>query len=462
MTKLTSTNPAKNYSVIGEVTVSSEAEIVERVKRANDAKKEWSEIGIQKRIACVKRLYDLCKEQARNIASTITKEVGTPFTASLDEVLWNKGYFEWFLHNVESAIISQIVGKDEQSVHKVYYEPIGTAAVITPWNLPFDMFVWGAIPNLLVGNTVVYKAAEECALTGKLLEEIVERANFPHGVFSFVHGGAKEGATLTDQDIDLIWFTGSTEVGQLLYQKAAKKFIKAILEMGGSNPVIIFEDADIDLAVSGVMSKRFMFCGQTCDADKRLMIHESVFDTVIKKLSEKISAMVIGDPENPKTAIGPLVSKKQLDLLESQVLDAVQKGATIVTGGKKPAEFKGAYYAPTLLTNINPTMRVWTEEVFGPVLVAIPFHSDDQAVRMANHTMYGLGSQIFTKDVGRMNKVSQAIQAGNVDVNGVGHFRPFNPFGGYKKSGMGREHGLDGFRELCQVKTVSSPRSLGV
>ena len=462
MTKLTSTNPAKNYSVIGKVTVSSEAEIVEKVKRANDAKKEWREIGVQKRIACVKRLYDLCKEQARDIASTITKEVGTPFTASLDEVLWNKGYFEWFLHNVESAITSKTVGEDEQSVHKVYYEPIGTAAVITPWNLPFDMFVWGAIPNLLVGNTVVYKAAEECALTGKLLEEIVEKANFPHGVFSFVHGGAKEGATLTDQDIDLIWFTGSTEVGQLLYQKAAKKFIKAILEMGGSNPVIIFEDADIDSAVAGVLLKRFMFCGQTCDADKRLMIHESVFDTVIKKLSEKISAMVIGDPENPKTAIGPLVSKKQLDLLESQVLDAVQKGATVVTGGKKPAGFKGAYYAPTLLTNINPAMRVWTEEVFGPVLVAIPFHSDDQAVRMANHTMYGLGSQIFTKDVGRMNTVSQAIQAGNVDVNGVGHFKPFNPFGGYKKSGMGREHGIEGFRELCQVKTVSSPRSLGV
>ncbi|HUD19222.1 MAG TPA: aldehyde dehydrogenase family protein [Patescibacteria group bacterium] len=460
MTKIISTNPGKNYEKIGEVSVSSDSEIRTKVENANAAKESWRMLGVKKRIEYVRRINDLCKKHASEIASIITREVGTPITACLDEVLWNKGYFEWFLGNVENAISPTVVGQDDTSLHTVYYEPIGTAAVITPWNLPFDMFVWGVIPNLLVGNTVLYKAAEECVLTGKLLEEICRDAKLPEGVLSFVHGGAKVGAALTDGDIDLIWFTGSTQVGQLLYQKASKKFIKAILEMGGSNPVLIFDDADVEGAVAGVMSKRFMFCGQTCDADKRLIVHEKIFDDVVTKLKNKIETIVVGDPEDPKTTLGPLVSKKQLDLLEGQVKDAIEKGANVVIGGKKPVGLKGAYYAPTLLTHINRSMRVWKEEVFGPVLSVVPFTTEEDAIAKANDTIYGLGSQVFTKDRGRIDRISKAIQAGNVDVNGVGHFRPFNPFGGYKKSGIGREHGIDGFRELCQIKIVSKPKTL--
>ncbi len=460
MATIQSTNPAKNYSLIGEVLVTSESEIQEKIKQANEAKEAWGRLDVKKRIEYVQKIDDLCKKKAREIASIITQEVGTPITACLDEVLWNKGYFEWFLGHVEEAISPTVVGRDDTSLHTVYYEPIGTAAVITPWNLPFDMFVWGAIPNLLVGNTVIYKAAEECVLTGKLLEEICSEAKLPQGVLSFVHGGAREGDILTSGDIDLIWFTGSTEVGQQLYQKAAKKFIKAVLEMGGSNPVLIFDDADLDSAASGVMSKRFMFSGQTCDADKRLIVQEKIFDDVVAKLKNKIESIVVGDPENPETTLGPLVSRKQLDLLESQVKDAVQKGATVIVGGKKPAGLNGAYYAPTLLTNIDKSMRVWKEEIFGPVLSVVSFTTEEDAIAKANDTIYGLGSQVFTKDTHRIERLVHAIQAGNVDVNGVGHFRPYNPFGGYKKSGLGREHGIDGFRELCQVKVVSKSASL--
>jgi succinate-semialdehyde dehydrogenase / glutarate-semialdehyde dehydrogenase len=457
MKTIISTNPAKNYTPIGSVPVTPRSEILKKVSEANTAKESWRQLPVTKRIAYVKKIQTLCQKRANEIASIITREVGTPITACLDEVLWNKGYFEWFITTVERAISPTVVGQDEQSVHTVYFEPIGTAAVITPWNLPFDLFVWGAIPNLLVGNAVVYKAAEECVLTGKLLEDIVAEAHLPKGVFSFVHGGAAEGAALTDADVDLIWFTGSSGVGQLLYQKAAIKFIKTVLEMGGSNPVIIFDDADIDKAVTGVMGKRFAFSGQTCDADKRLLVHESILDSVVTKLQEGISHMVPADPEDKNTTLGPLVSEKQLEFLESQVADAIQKGAKVLAGGRRPMHLQGAYYYPTLLTNIKKTMRVWGEEVFGPVLPVMSFKTEEEAISLANDTSYGLGSQIYTRDAKRIVRVTTALKAGNVDVNAVGHFRPYNPFGGYKISGMGREHGIVGFQELCQLKLVSKP-----
>jgi succinate-semialdehyde dehydrogenase/glutarate-semialdehyde dehydrogenase len=288
----------------------------------------------------------------------------------------------------------------------------------------------------------------------------MEEAKLPKGVFASVHGAAEEGALLVSQDIDLIWFTGSSEVGRKIGEIAGKKFIKPILEMGGSNPVVIFEDADIDKAVSGVTSKRFMFCGQTCDADKRLIVHESIFKEVVLKLQSAVEKFVIGNPEDPKTTFGPLVSKKQLYLLESQVEDAIMKGAKVITGGRKPPYLSGAYYYPTILTNIHRTMRVWREEVFGPVMPVITFKTEAEAISLANDTSYGLGSQIFSTDNKRIDRVSALIKAGNVDVNGVGHFRPYNPFGGYKISGMGREHGVVGFQELCQIKLVSKPKNI--
>jgi succinate-semialdehyde dehydrogenase/glutarate-semialdehyde dehydrogenase len=225
-----------------------------------------------------------------------------------------------------------------------------------------------------------------------------------------------------------------------------KKFIKAVLEMGGSNPVIVFADADLDKAAAAIVSKRFMFCGQTCDADKRLLVEAAVADEIILKLKQKIEAI---------TDMGPLVAKRQLQLLESQVKEAYAQGAKIEAQGKIDNNLAGAYFPPTLLSNIEPSMRIWREEVFGPVLPLMTFTSEAEAVEIANNTQYGLGSQVFTKDRAKALRVAKQLEAGNVDINGVGHFRPTNPFGGYKQSGMGREHGLGGFRELCQIKVVS-------
>jgi len=453
MKKLISTNPAKNYEVIGYVNVSSLREIRQKVAEAQKAKTFWKELGVSKRSKFLWPIYREFRKRKKELALLITKEIGKPIKQSLDDIE-SDTYFKWFLENGERCLSDKITFEDEKSVHKIVYEPRGVAAVIAPWNFPYDMFVWGVIPNLIAGNTVVFKHSELCPLTGKFIEDIMN-SHLPKGVFSEVYGNGKIGETLVSQNINLIWFTGSTEVGKHLYQIAAKKFIKAVLEMGGSNPAIIFNDVNLGQIIDKNDRKRFSKCGQTCDALKRLIVHQSMFAEVVKKLKDIVESKVVGNPEDINTDIGSLAAKKQLKLLESQVKDAVKKGAKIITGGKRPENLKGAYYLPTILTNIKRNMRVWREETFGPVLVVVPFKTEKEAIILANDTIYGLGAQIYTRDKKRALRIAQKIEAGTVEINKGDRWLPCNPFGGYKESGMGREHGEYGFEELVQIKVVA-------
>jgi len=458
MTKIISTNPGKNYKKIGEVNVSSDLEIKEKVQGARKTKLVWKELGIKKRVEFLRSIYDDFIARKDELVLLTTKETGRAITESESVVSGHLGKLNWFLENVESVLSDEITHEDKESIHKIVYEPLGVAAVITPWNHPFGMFVWGVIPNLLAGNTVVFKISEECPLTGKLIEKVMLNHKLPDGVFSEVYGAGEVGWKLVNEDINLIWFTGSTNIGQKLYKLAGEKFIKAILELGGSNPCILFEDSDIEEFVDKIYAKRFKICGQTCDALKRLIVHKSIFDKVVQRLKKEIETKKVGDPENPKTTIGSLVAKRQLTLLESQVKDAVDNRAKVVTGGHSPNNIQGAYYLPTLLTNINKKMRVWKEEVFGPVLSVVSFETEDEAVNLANDTVYGLGSIIFTKDKNRARRVASLIETGTVEINNAIHWLPCNPFGGYKMSGMGREHGVVGFRELTQIKVISESK----
>ncbi len=455
MRKLISTNPAKNYEVVGSVNISSEKEIRKKVEAAQKVKTAWKELGVKKRIELLWCLYHQFEKRKKDISIIITKEIGKPFKESLEDIDWDLSYFKWFLKNGEQILKDEITFKSNDSVHKVVYEPTGVAAVIVPWNYPFSMFAWGTIPNLIAGNTVVLKHSEECPLTGKLIEVIMNKGNLPEGVFSEVYGNGSVGEQLVHQNIDLIWFTGSTLTGKKLYEIAGKKFIKAILEMGGSNPAIVFNDVNVNQVADKLYYKRYMNCGQACDALKRLIVHESICDELVAKLKEKVGSTIVGHPENKKTQMGPLVAKRQLDLLESQVKDALEKGAIIVTGGKRPKNLKGAYYLPTILTGIKKNMNVWKEEVFGPVLSIVTFETEKEAIELANDTDYGLGSYIFTKDVKRALRMAAKIDSGTVDINNGNHWLPCNPFGGYKNSGMGREHGKFGFHELCQIKVIA-------
>jgi succinate-semialdehyde dehydrogenase/glutarate-semialdehyde dehydrogenase len=455
MDKLISTNPAKNYEVVGEVDISTETEIEEKVRLAKEAKSEWKELGIKKRIEFLRPIYDEFKSRKNELVSLVTKEMGKPIAEGDDIINDFFADFEWFLNNGEKALGNEITHKDDKSVHKIVREPYGVAAVITPWNFPFGMFVWGTIPNLIAGNTVVFKISEECPLTGKLIEEVMNSKNIPRGVFSEVYGAGDVGQKLAESDINLIWFTGSTKVGRLLYKIAAEKFIKVILEMGGSNPAILFEDVHVPDIISDIYSKRFYNCGQVCDATKRLIVQESIFDEVVERLKTMTEEKVVGDPEDKQTGIGSLVAKRQLDLLQDQVKDAIEKGARIITGGKTPDNLKGAFYEPTILVNITKDMRVWKEEVFGPVLPIVKFKTEEEAIELANDTPYGLGSKVFSKDIERAKRIASRIEAGTVEINNASRWLPCNPFGGYKHSGMGREHGIIGFRELCQVKLIA-------
>lgn len=461
MAKLISTNPAKNYAVLGEVEISTEEEIKNKVRQAQDAKQDWKELGVEGRVDLLKKVAEEIGKRKEEIAILATREIGMPISQSRYDVDGALDYFNWYLDNAEKYLSPEVTFEDAKSIHRVFYEPTGVAAVITPWNFPLSNFVWGAIQNLVVGNTVVFKHSEECPLFGKLMEEIMVKANLPEGVFSEVYGDGKVGDFLVHQGINLISFTGSSKVGKYLYQVGAEKFIKVLLELGGSAPGIVFEDADVDSALETIYSMRYDNCGQACDALKRLIVHESRFDEVTDKLKKLLETKKVGNPEDEDTDFGPLVAKRQLKLLESQVQDAVEKGATVVTGGKSPANLQGAYFGPTLLTKITSNMRVWQEEVFGPVLPIVAFTSEEEAVRLANDTKYGLSSYIFTQDKVKALGVALKIDAGMVSINDTYYLKPCSPFGGYKESGIGREHGKYGLRELSQIKLISIEKSNG-
>ncbi len=353
MRKLISINPAKNYKKLGSVTVSSLEEIKKKVALAKDVQREWKELGVRKRIELIKPIFLEFKRRSKELALLITKEIGKPIKESFDEVKFSEFYFKSFISDGVRYVSSEVSYEDDNFIHKIVYDPIGVAAVIVPWNFPIDMFIWGVIPNLIVGNTVVFP------LTGKLIDEVMNKSRLPKGVFSEVYGDAEVGKMLVNQDIDLVWFTGSSKVGRRLYNIAGKKFIKAVLEMGGSNPAIVFQDVDVKQVSNDVYARRFLNCGQVCDAIKRLIVHKSIFNRVIESLKTIVESKVVGDPEDFKTDIGSLVSIKQLLYLESQVKDALRKGAKIVTGGNRPKNLKGAYYSPTILSNIKRNMRIW-------------------------------------------------------------------------------------------------------
>lgn len=455
MPKLVSINPT-NSQKLGEVEISSKKEIKQKIQNAQAAKEAWKELGVSGRIKLLNKVYEELDKHKDEIADLATKEMGMPKSVQdLIDITPGFDYFKWYLESAEEVLSPEKTFEDEKSVHAVFYEPTGVTAVIVPWNFPFCNFIWGVIPNLIAGNTVVFKHSEECPLSSKRIEEIVSSCDLPSGVFSEVYGDGTVGDFLIHQDVDLVCFTGSTRVGRHIYQVASQKLIRVVLELGGSAPGIVFEDANIDETLEVIYFNRFVNSGQVCDGLKRLIVHKSRFNEVIEKLSKFLTGKKVGDPTNPTTDIGPLVNKKQLKFLKEQVEDAVKKGAKVIYGGKEPGNLNGAYYLPTVLTDIKKNMRVWREEVFGPVLPVVGFETEEEAINLANETKYGLGGYVFTQNKEKAIMAAAKIKTGMVAVNSNTYLYPFNPFGGYKESGLGREHGKWGLRDLCQIKVVA-------
>jgi succinate-semialdehyde dehydrogenase/glutarate-semialdehyde dehydrogenase len=452
--KITSINPSTNKK-LGEVTASTKSEIIEAVKKARKAKNKWKNLGVDGRNKVLESFYSVVEEKHEYLAELQAKEMGMPISQAKEDVEFGIAYLRWYSEHAEKLLAPEVTVDEDDQIHTVYREPLGVAGVIVPWNFPMSNFVWQTGQNLVAGNTIVFKHSEEVAMFAEELKNYVDQSDLPEGVLNIIQGDGSVGKILMEQDLDLICFTGSTKVGQLLYKKAAEKFIPAVMELGGSAPGIVFEDADIAKVVESVMFNRYGNCGQICDGLKRLIVHSSKVGDVTKALKDKLESMVVGEASDEKTELGPLVSKRQVEALEKQVDISVKLGAKIVTGGKRLKDLDGAFYMPTLLTNVTKEMTVWNEEVFGPVLPIVTFETVAEAVELANDTEYGLGGYLYTEDKDLFDRVASKLETGMVGHNTVSYLRECNPFGGFKKSGIGREHGKYGFDDVTQIKVVA-------
>ncbi len=456
MSQLISINPS-DYEVLGEVEISTEQGVEVAVDSARAALPSWSGLSVGERCETLKSFAEVSKAHAEEIAQLIAQETGRPISNTrTGNVQGGLDYLEAYLEMAERCLAPQITHETSTEIHEVIREPWGVIACICPWNYPYMNVVWQCGQALLAGNTVVYKNSEENPLFAKLTAELFEQSDVPRGVFNVIYGDGKAGDMLAHQNIDMISFTGSAQVGQQLARVAAEKFIPILAELGGSSPAIVFEDMPINEELAKeIFGKRFLHSGQICGAVKRLLVYEGGFDRMVELLAKICSEQKIGDARDETTDLGPLVAERQVLKIEEQVQDAVDKGAKIVCGGKRPEGLKGAYYEPTILTGITPYMRVWHEETFGPVLPVVTFKTEAEAIELANDTDYGLGAHVFTSNNELFKRVAKQIQSAMVAQNNVNYFNPNSPFGGYKKSGMGRVHGQFGFDEVTQPKLIA-------
>ena len=451
---IVSTNPGRNYEVIGEVCVSSAADLAAAVHQARVAQPPWQALGAAGRAKALEPVASLFEQHRQEIAEIITREMGIPTAQVESSTTWTLDHMRWDLDNAAVFLAPEVTFEDAEEIHKVFYEPLGVAAVIAPWNFPQANFVTGAFQPLLAGNTVVYKLSEEVPMFGQLLDRLMTAAKLPVGVFTQIYGDGRVGEALARSDIDAIFFTGSSAVGRELYRIGAEKFVPVHLELGGSDAGIVCQDANIDEAVPQIFGAKFWNNGQICCGLKRLIVHVARFDEVVEKLTAYIKTRRIGDPLQEDTELGPLVARRQVELLKAQVEDARTQGATIVVGGREPPGLKGAYYEPTLIIGVKPTMRIWQEEVFGPVLPVVSYKTEEEAISLANDTIYGLSGYIYTASRTRAEKLASLMQTGSISHNSANYLGPHNPFGGYKMSGFRKTGGKYGFRDACRVKAV--------
>lgn len=456
MTRLISTNPANNYNFLWEVEISNDKEIQKKINDAIKARQNWRYLWVKKRIKFLIPVYEEFIQNKEDLAKLISHEMWKPLNESLSEITWYLEDFKWFLENVENAIKDEITHEDKNYLHKIIYEPTWVAWVIAPWNYPFWMAVWGIIPNLLVWNTVVFKTSEECPLVWKYIEGIFNKHNLPKWVFSEIYWAWDVWEKLIKSNINLIWFTWSTKTWQYLYKIAAEKFIKVILELGWSDPCIVFEDIDVKKYAMQIYNARFRNCWQVCTALKRLIVHESIYDELIDELTKIIKSKKVWNPLNPETDMWPLVAERQVKLLEEQLQDAMKKWAKVIIWWERIKSLKWAYFKQTLITNINNDMKVWKEEVFWPILPIIKFKTQKEAIKLANDTIYWLTARIITNNLDKAEKIALDLECWSVKINDASRWETANPFWWYKKSWMWREHWIIWFRELCQIKTFST------
>lgn len=450
--KIISTNPADNYKVIGEVDCTSELVIPKIVKNSRIAFTKWRNTTLNERIILIYKIVELLKIHKDEISNLISLEMGMPKNDSEFDVTSGIQTIYGYIEQSRKFLATKYLLINEEK-HTTIREPLGVILAIAPWNYPIGNFIWLCIQALLAGNVIIYKASSKIPFCCKKIEEIVNNI-LPDNVFTVVYGGHFLVKRVIKEKVDAISLVGSTNAGIEIAKLAAKNLTPINLELGGSAPGVVLKDIDLDLVTEKIVLYRFMNTGQSCDGLKRLIVDETIVDVLTLKLLKRINKLTIGDPLRQNSVdLGPLASQGQQKNISEQVNDAVEQGAKILCGGRcLPG---GAYYTPTLLTNIKSSMRVWKEEVFGPILPIVSFSNISEAIKLANDTIYGLGGYVFTNDDKLFNYISRELETCMINRNGVSYVRKENFFGGCKMSGYGRENALQGFEHVTKDKIIS-------
>jgi len=449
--EFTTINPATE-EVINTYNIMTKDQINEKVRKAQDTFCEWKKDSGRR----TDLLHDFAQELKKNkeeLARTATKEMGKAIKEARSEVEKCVWVMEYYADNGKVFTTDEVVNTDARKTF-VTFEPLGVIGSIMPWNFPYWQALRFAAPSLMVGNTIVLKPASATMQCGIEIEKCFNRIGTPDGVFQTLIGDSSIAETLIDSpDLNAVTFTGSVPVGAKVAQRATSQIKKCVLELGGSDPFIVCEDADVEKASNGAVKGRFINCGQSCIASKRFIVSKKIANEFIEKFVQNTEKLKVGDPMIDDTDIGPLVNAEGLNKIDSIVKDVVKKGAEVLTGGER-MKSEGYFYKPTVLKNVSPKMRVAQEEVFGPVAPVVVADDDMQAIKLANDSQYGLGASIWTRDLDKAEKLSKIVQSGIVSVNNVVASDPRVPFGGVKKSGFGRELSRYGMLEFVNIKSV--------
>ena len=453
--KVDVTNPATG-EVIGTVPNLGAVETRRAIEAAAKAFPAWAAKTAKERAAILKRWNDLLLANVDDLAVLMTAEQGKPLAEAKAEVAYAAAFIEWFAEEGKRVYGDVIPGHQPDKRLVVLRQPVGVVAAITPWNFPAAMITRKAGPALAAGCTFVCKPAMQTPYSALAMAELAERAGVPKGVFSVVTGSATAiGGEMTSNPIvRKITFTGSTEIGKKLMQQCAGTLKKVSLELGGNAPFIVFDDADLDAAVQGAMASKYRNTGQTCVCANRLLVQEGVYDAFVAKLADAVRKLRVGDGLQGATEQGPLIDAKAVAKVEEHIADAVAKGGKVALGGKRHA-LGGTFFEPTIITHVTPDMLVAREETFGPVAPVFSFRDEQQAIRMANDTEFGLASYFYTRDIGRIWRVAEALEYGMVGVNTGLITTEVAPFGGVKQSGMGREGSKYGIESFLEIKYLA-------
>lgn len=447
-------NPFNNKK-IADVADCGAEETKMAIQNANVAFKSWRQLTGSERSEILRKWYDLQIENLDDLATILTIEQGKPLNEAKGEIRYGASFVEWFAEEAKRVYGDTIPGHQKDKRIVVIKQPVGVVAAITPWNFPNAMITRKVAPALAAGCTVVIKPPHLTPLSALALAVLAEKAGFPPGVLNIItSSNAKAiGNELTSNPlVRKLSFTGSTAVGKVLLKQCADTVKKVSMELGGNAPFIVFDDADIDKAVEGAIASKFRNAGQTCVCTNRIFVQNSIYDDFNEKFVKAVKAQKIGDGMEVSVTIGPLIEEKAISFVEEVVENAVNNGANLLTGGKRyQNESNTLIYEPTVLTNVNPDMKVYSEEIFGPVAPVFRFETEEEVIALANNTPYGLASYFYGRDYARIWRVAEALEYGMVGINTGMISTAVAPFGGIKESGIGREgskYGIDEYLEL--------------